>query len=49
MGTLIALIVFAGIAIGVLALFRNLILWYFKIDEQIKILKKIEENTRKTT
>jgi hypothetical protein len=47
MGTFIALIVFAGIAIGVLALFRNLILWYFKINEQTELLKQIEKNTRK--
>jgi hypothetical protein len=39
---------FAGIVIfiGLFFLFRELIAWYWKINEAIELLKKIEENTR---
>lgn len=47
MGKIIALIIVLAIVVGIFAIFRSVILWYLKIDEQIKILKKIEENTRK--
>lgn len=43
----ISLLVLIGIGIGVFLLLREFWCWYWKINERIKILKKIEENTRK--
>lgn len=47
MGKIISLVIVLAIIVALFAVFRSIILWYFKIDEKIKILKKIEENTRK--
>jgi len=47
MGTLILVIIIFALALGLFALGRKLVNWYFKIDERVNLLKKIEENTRK--
>lgn len=47
MGTLILVIIIFALALVLFALGRKLVTWYFKIDERVNLLKKIEENTRK--
>ena len=47
MGTIILIIVILAVVLGVLAVLRQAVLWYFKINELIKVLKQIEQNTRK--
>ena len=44
----LALIVtLAGISLLLFILCRELVCWYFKINEKVELLKKIESNTRK--
>ncbi len=40
---------FGGIGIGLFLILRIFNLWYWKIDKIVKLLEKIEENTRNET
>ncbi|MFI5348851.1 MAG: hypothetical protein ACHQ2Z_04855 [Elusimicrobiota bacterium] len=44
MPSLTGLAVFFAISIAVFLLFRALVLWYWKIDEIVSLLRKINEN-----
>lgn len=45
--SLMVFAVFAVIAIVCFLVFREVVAWYWKINEALALLTKIEENTRK--
>jgi hypothetical protein len=42
--SLTTLAIFCAISLAAFLLFRALVLWYFKIDEIVSLLRKINEN-----
>ena len=47
--SLTTLAFFFAISVGVFLLFRALLLWYWKIDEIVSLLRKINENLQTLT